>query len=519
MVSPHAAATTVRLAEVVGCLSLVADLALGQPLEQGLRRALLAVWLGEDLGLSSDELNTVYYVAQLGTVGCIVEMTALAAFVQDEIAVAEQFPYVDAGRTVEVAALFLRNAGAGEPLPRRLSKIIAAARTGSGQLQRICRDVAMRVGDLIDLGQAVRQALGHCMERWDGKGRPQGLRGEEIDLAARIFAVAHEAEIFNRIGGVEAVLAVMRKRSGKLYDPHLADRFHGLARSLLPRLDSEATWDGVLAAEPAPLRWLTASQLDELLQAIAGFVDSRSAYTFGHSMGVASLAEAAARGLGLAESEAVVLRRAGLLHDLGRAGVPIGLWDKAGPLTEHEWERMKQHPALTELVLARSGALGHLGTLAGLHHERLDGSGYRRVSGSFLSTGAMILAAADVYQTKTESRPHRAAWTPDAAAEEVRRDAREGVLDSDVVRAVLDAAGHRAPPRKRERPAGLTEREAEVLRLAVSGLSNRKMAEVLSVSPKTVGNHLQHIYEKIGVSSRVGATLFVLKHDLGNVAP
>ncbi|HZO33270.1 MAG TPA: hypothetical protein VFH48_45580 [Chloroflexota bacterium] len=132
MVSPHAAATTVRLAEVVGCLSLVADLALGQPLEQGLRRALLAVWLGEDLGLSSDELNTVYYVAQLGTVGCIVEMTALAAFVQDEIAVAEQFPYVDAGRTVEVAALFLRNAGAGEPLPRRLSKIIAAARTGSG---------------------------------------------------------------------------------------------------------------------------------------------------------------------------------------------------------------------------------------------------------------------------------------------------------------------------------------------------------------------------------------------------
>lgn len=357
------------------------------------------------------------------------------------------------------------------------------------------------------------------MERWDGKGRPLGLRGEEIDLAARIFAVAHEAEIFNRIGGIEAVLAVMQKRAGKLYDPDLADRFRGLARGLLPRLDSEATWGGVLAAEPTPLRWLTQETLDELLQAIAGFVDARSAYTFGHSVGVASLAEAAARGLGLAEGEAVVLRRAGLLHDLGRAGVPIGLWDNTGPLTEHEWERMKQHPALTELVLARSGALGHLGTLAGLHHERLDGSGYRRVSGSFLSTGAMILAAADVYQTKTESRPHRAAWTLDAAAEELRRQAREGVLDRDVVRAVLDAAGHRAPPRKRELPAGLTEREAEVLRLAVSGLSNRQMAEVLYVSPKTVGNHLQHIYEKIGVSSRVGATLFALKHDLGNVAP
>ena len=166
--------------------------------------------------------------------------------------------------------------------------------------------------------------------------------------------MAHEAEIFNRIGGIEAVLAVMQKRAGKLYDPDLADRFRGLARGLLPRLDSEATWGGVLAAEPTPLRWLTQETLDELLQAIAGFVDARSAYTFGHSVGVASLAEAAARGLGLAEGEAVVLRRAGLLHDLGRAGVPIGLWDKTGPLTEHEWERIKQHPALTELVLARS---------------------------------------------------------------------------------------------------------------------------------------------------------------------
>src|SRR6266545_2246072 len=125
MVSPHPAATTVRLAEVVGCLSLVADLALGQPLEQGLRRALLAVWLGEDLGLSADELNTVYYVAQLGTVGCTLEMTALAAFVQDEIALAEQFPFVDPAQPVEMAGLFLRNAGAGEPLPRRIGKVVA----------------------------------------------------------------------------------------------------------------------------------------------------------------------------------------------------------------------------------------------------------------------------------------------------------------------------------------------------------------------------------------------------------
>ncbi len=515
MVSPQPAATGVRLAEVVGSLSLTTDLAMGQPLEQGMRRALLAVWLGEELGLSDEQLSTVYYVAQLGTVGCTLELTALASFVQDEIAVAEQFPFVDPAQPVEMAGLFLRNAGAGEPLPRRLRKIVAAARDGSGQVQMICRDVATRVGDMIDLGPAVRQALGHCLERWDGKGRPRGLKGEEVHLAARIFAVAHDAEIFNRVGGMDAVLTVVRKRSGTVYDPRLAERFQQLARTLLPRLDGEGTWDGVLSAEPTPPRWLTQNKLDEMMEAIAGFVDSRSAYTFGHSAGVASLAETAARGLGLGESEAAEIRRAGLLHDLGRAGVPIGIWDKPDPLTEWEWARMQRHPSLTELVLARSAALGHLGTLAGLHHERLDGSGYRRLSGPFLSTGGMILAAADLYQTKTEPRPHREALTPDAAADEVQRQARAGLLDPEVVSALLDATGHRARPRKHELPAGLTEREGEVLRLLVNGLSNRQMAERLYVSPKTVGNHIEHIYDKIGVSTRVGATLFVLQHDLG----
>ena len=155
MASPRPAATTVRLAEVVGSLSLVADLAFGQPLEQGLRRALLAVWLGEDLGLSADELNTVYFVAQLGTVGCMLEMIALAQLVQDEIALAEQIPFVDPSHPVEVAGLFLPEYRTGESFPRRLSKVIAAARAGPSQLQMICRDVAMRVGDLIDLGPAV----------------------------------------------------------------------------------------------------------------------------------------------------------------------------------------------------------------------------------------------------------------------------------------------------------------------------------------------------------------------------
>jgi HD-GYP domain-containing protein (c-di-GMP phosphodiesterase class II) len=194
--------------------------------------------------------------------------------------------------------------------------------------------------------------------------------------------------------------------------------------------------------------------------------------------------------------------------------VPVSAWNKTATLAGEEWERMKRHPALTELVLARSGALGHLGTLAGLHHEKLDGSGYRGVSAASLPVTARILAAADTYQTKLERRPHREGVTPELAGSELRSQVRQGKLDADVVEAVLVAAGHPPQLKARVLPAGLSEREIEVLCLAVRGLSNRQIAEALFLAPKTVGHHLENIYSKIGVSTRVGATLFALQHGL-----
>jgi HD-GYP domain-containing protein (c-di-GMP phosphodiesterase class II) len=249
-------------------------------------------------------------------------------------------------------------------------------------------------------------------------------------------------------------------------------------------------------------------------RAIANFADIRSPYMVGHSSGVAVLAEASARRLRLSDEDAATVHRAGLFHDLGRSGVPSAVWNKVDPLTPSEWERVKEHPSLTELVLARSGALGHLGTLGGLHHERLDGSGYRGVTASFLPVAAQILAAADAYHTKTEPRPYRAALSSDVAAEDLRHDAQLSKFDTKVVEAVLTEAGHPALQQRSERPAGLSEREVEVLGLVIRGLSNRQMAEILFVSPKTVDHHIQHIYDKIGVSTRVGATLFALQHGL-----
>jgi HD-GYP domain-containing protein (c-di-GMP phosphodiesterase class II) len=514
MPSPHLTPPPVRLAEVVASVCLATDLAMGQPLEHGLRRALLAVWLGREIGLSDAELADVYYVALLGTVGCAVEGAAMAGYVKDDIAFGEQISFLDASRAVQVGAFILRKVGEGEPIFRRARKIGEVARMGPSHPMAIGRDVALQIGDYLDLGATIREAVGQCQENWNGSGGPQHLKGEAISLPARLYLLAQDAEVFHRTGGIEGAVAVVRRRSGSVYDPSLADRFCKGAPAFLTSLQTATPWDAVLAAEPAPRRYLASPQLDDVVRAISNFIDMRSAHTLGHSPAVAGLAERAARGLGLSPDEVTAVRQAGLLHDIGRMGVPVAVWDKRAPLSDAEWERMKRHPSLTELVLARSNALGHLGTLAGLHHERLDGSGYRGVSAASLPVTARILAAADTYQTNLEPRPHRDQATPQDAARALRRLVDEGKLDGEVVSAMLAGPEREATPRKAEKPAGLSEREVEVLALAVRGLSNREMAERLVVSPKTIGHHVESIYAKIGVSTRVGATLFALQHGL-----
>jgi HD-GYP domain-containing protein (c-di-GMP phosphodiesterase class II) len=259
---------------------------------------------------------------------------------------------------------------------------------------------------------------------------------------------------------------------------------------------------------------LSGERIDAALEAIANFVDLKSPYTLGHARGVAELAAAAATGLGLTDAEARTLRRAGLVHGLGRLGVSNSIWDKPGPLGPGEWERVRLHPYLTERMLHQSEALAPLGALAVQLRERLDGTGYPRgLSGAAISRPARILAAADAYQAMREPRPHRPARSAEDAAAELRAEARAGRLDADAVEGVLGAAGHRVR-RRREGPAGLTPREVEVLQLLARGLSNKEIAKRLVVTPKTVGNHVEHIYAKIGASTRAGAGLFAMRHGL-----
>ena len=507
-----------RLAEFVAALSLATDLGMGQPLEQALRTCLLAVAAARELGVRASDLGDVYYLALLRFVGCTSDAHEDAALVGgDEISFRAGLAPVLMGETPEFLNYLVRQAASDSPSLTRariVGRVLADGSAGAKQSIATHCEVARMLAARMGLPESLGACVGYVFERWDGKGLPGEASGEAIPVAARIVTAARDVELFHRLGGWDTVVEVLCRRRSKAYDPAVVDAFVARGEGWLAEAGGASVWDAVLAAEPVP--WLSVGddRLDAVLDAFAAFADLKSPFTRGHSSGVAALAEGAARHAGLRESEATALRRAALVHDLGRTGIPNGIWDKPGPLTRAEWERVRLHPYFSERILAYAGTLASLAALAGAHHERLDGSGYHRGSlASHLSPAARILAAADAYHAMTQQRPHRPALPLETSADQLSHEADHGRLDGDAVKCVLAAAGQRSV-RRRSWPAGLSEREVEVLRLIARGASYKEVAGRLFISPKTAEHHVAHIYAKIGVSSRAAAALFAMEHRL-----
>jgi HD-GYP domain-containing protein (c-di-GMP phosphodiesterase class II) len=508
----------VRLAELIALLSLGTDLGLGQPMEHMIRACLIALRLGERLGLAESERGVVYYSGLLAWVGCHTDAYEQAKWFGDDTTLKrDAHYYYDMGKVGPAISFMLKHVGGPErPLPTRTR--IGAAFMGDGlRAMRALAENHYRATDelveRLDLGEEVRASLRQTYERWDGKGA-YGMQGEEIAVVSRLINLADVVEVFGRTGGVEAATMVARERSGSQFDPGLVDAFCEQAPMLLAELDHAPSWEAVIAAEPALAREIAGAELDEALAAIGEFAELKSPSIMGHTRAVVELVSEAAGGYGLPEADAGVLRRAACVYDLGRLGVPNTVWDKQGPLTRSERERVRTHPYLCERMLAFCPSLARLGQIAVQHHERLDGSGYPRgLSGDAIDASARLLAAADSYQAMCEMRPHRPARTPAEAAAELRREVTAGRLDGDAVQAVLRAAGHRVG-RRREWPAGMTTREVEVLRLLARGLSNKQIAEQLVITPGTAGSHIEHIYRKIDASNRAQAGVFAMKHGL-----
>jgi HD-GYP domain-containing protein (c-di-GMP phosphodiesterase class II) len=507
-----------RLAEMVGALSLATDMAAGVGLETALRTCVVATGIGRSLGLADGALADVYYTALLRFIGCTAYAHETAALGGgDDVAFLGALHTIDDLDAVRAAREGQAASSPYTPLRRRLDELARFHANPQAQkrLATAHCELAVQLAGRLKMTPRVALALGQMVERWDGRGHPVGLSGEAIALEARIMHLSFAATAHASIGGPSAAVAAALARRGKAFSPALVDALVRDHDELLAPLAAPSVWEMFLAAEPEPWRTLPWTRRNELAQAFASYVDLKSPFTLGHSTGVARLAEAAARVAGLPAIEIERTRLVALLHDLGRVSVPNGIWDKPGPLNPVEWERVREHCAQTERILNQSPLFADVAESAAAAHERVDGSGYpRRASGAALPREAELLAASDAFYAMTEERAYRPPLTMAEASQQLSDEARAGRLDRAAVEAVLAAAGQPCAKLRPEAPAGLTDREVEVIVLLARGLTNKEIANALSISTKTAQHHVAHIFEKTGVNTRAAAATFAVVHGL-----
>jgi HD-GYP domain-containing protein (c-di-GMP phosphodiesterase class II) len=506
----------VHLAELIAALSLATDLGLGVPQEHVLRQTVIATRLAELAGMDTDAQAAVFYTSLFAWVGCVADSHELAKWFGDDRKLRVDSYRVDKAG-LPMMRFMLAHVAPDAPALRRISVIgrfmVAGARETMAGFNAHCQTTS-DITDRLGLPDPVRRGLPQVFERWDGKGAPEGLKGEQILRTVRVVQIADDVEMAHRDGGIEAAVELVRTRSGTEFDPALAQVVATRAEELFDGLDQIDAWATVIDGCAGLDRRLADQEITGVLEIFGDYADLKSPYFIGHSRATAALVSTAATELGIAAATRNTLARAALVARIGVTGVSTGIWDKPSRLTAIELERVRTAPYLTERVLSRQPALAKVSALAGMRCERMDGSGYPRgLSGAAIPLAARVLAAADVYQALSEHRAHRPALNKADREQAMLAEVTAGRLDDQAVRAVLVAAGHRARTRA-TRPAGLTEREVEVLNLLARGKSNKEMAKQLSISAKTVGSHVEHIYTKIGASTRGAAAMYAARHDL-----
>jgi HD-GYP domain-containing protein (c-di-GMP phosphodiesterase class II) len=512
----HGSTKGLRRAELLAAISLAIDLGLGQPMEHMLRSSLIATRVAERMGLNAQQRATVYYANLVGWIGCHADSHELSTLFGDDIAWRADTYAVDM-TGLPFLRLMVSHVGRGLPGWERGIRSAAFVLTARNQVAKMIHSHCSSAGVLSDrmgLDRQVGEALAYIFERWDGRGMPNGARGEDIPLEIHIVHLADVVEVHLRTGGLAAAIDVVRSRRGTQFSPAVAEVFEHDAAAIVGGLLEMDVWTAALAQAPDRDRILGDDEIDELLRAIADFVDIKCPCSPGYSRAVGDLAAAAARHLRMPSADITRLYRAGLVHGLGRLGVSNQIWEKKAPLSTAEWERLRMYPYLTGRILSRVGGLESVVSLATRHEERIDGSGFPRgLTGAELTVQDRLLAAAVAYQQLFEPRPNQPVLDTGGAAGQLQQEARAGRLDAESVDAVLVAAGHRGS-RRTPWSAGLTAREVEVLRLVAQGRSNREIAAELFIAEKTARNHVERLYAKLGVNNRTQATLAAIDRGL-----
>jgi putative nucleotidyltransferase with HDIG domain len=417
----------IRLSEVVSALSHALDVTGGQPMGHAERSCLIGLRLAQAVGLEPARRSSLFYALLLKDAGCSTTAAATSsAFGGDDHQIKRESRLIDTKRPLEALGYLRRNVAPGAPLrerARHLRAIVAMANGGVDELERMRCERGAEIARGIGLDEDAATAIGQLFEHWDGDGHPGDLAGDEISLLARMACLAQTMEFFWQEGGAAAACDIARARRGTWFDPELVDAVADLERDV-------AFWASlehpdVQAVEPADrVQRADAARLDRIAEAFASIVDAKSPYTARHSAGVADIAAAIAATMGLDETTQRLVRRAGLLHDVGKLGVSNQILDKPGRLTDGEWRAVRHHPRLSLIILRRVPALADVAHLAAMHHERLDGSGYPYHLGEDdLSLRARILQVADVADALSAERPYRAALPVDEVLAIIRRDA------------------------------------------------------------------------------------------------
>ena len=431
-----------RLGELLAALSHALDLTEGQPAGHCVRSCWIAQQLGRAIGLSGREMRDLYYATLLKDSGCSSNAARIC-----ELFLTDDLTFKQHRRTLGLSlpsqmTFVVRHTGARAGLAERVRAIVNAVQNG-GELHRELTEArcsrGAQIARQLRFGDDVADAIQSLDEHWDGSGQPQGLAGKEIPLLARIALLAQVVDIFHASAGPQATREEVARRSGRWFDPRLADAFAVLARDpkFWARLAAADLEDDVLAMEPAQhMQPLDDDYLDDIAMAFGQIVDAKSPWTSGHSLRVALITDQVSEQMGLGEPERRWLRRGALLHDVGKLGVSNQILDKAGPLDPFEWAAVQRHALHTEQILGRIRAFGVLARVAGAHHEKLDGSGYPRgLDARHIRLETRIITTADIFDALTADRPHRAAL-PAQAALQVMRASVGTAIDADCLAAL-----------------------------------------------------------------------------------
>jgi HD-GYP domain-containing protein (c-di-GMP phosphodiesterase class II) len=406
----------VRLAELLGALSYATDMVEGQPAGHCVRACWIGMNIGREIGLDATQSFELYYTLLLKDLGCSSNAARICQlYMTDDITFKHDFKTVN-GSLPQVLHFVLSHTGMNAGLAERFRTLVNIFQNGgeiSKELMETRCDRGAEIARKMRFSEAIAQGIYGLDEHWDGSGRPHGLAGENISIYSRIALLSQVVDVFQTSNGIEAAIHEIRHRTGTWFDPRLTDAFERISQR--PEFWATLRADDLQTTifDLAPAQGSTTvddDYLDDIAAAFAQVIDSKSPYTSGHSERVTLFTDLIAEQMGLSGERRRFLKRAALLHDIGKLGVSNSILDKPGKLDAFEWEQMKMHAAFSETILSRIAAFGALARIAGAHHERLDGKGYPRgLKGDEIPLETRIITTADIFDALTADRPYRAA--------------------------------------------------------------------------------------------------------------